>query len=76
LGSASSSARHAGSVIDQREMDRLARRDAARLPPASMLAGLVFSLMAIPVTLSLLNAISPIIGYGVIVILGGWTASA
>jgi hypothetical protein len=57
-------------------MDRLARRDAARLPPASMLAGLVFSLMAIPVTLSLLNAISPIIGYGVIVILGGWTASA
>jgi hypothetical protein len=53
---------HAGSVIDQREMDRLAGRDAARLPPASMSAGLVFSLMAIPVTLSLPNAISPIIG--------------
>jgi hypothetical protein len=53
---------HVGSVIDQREMDRLAGRDAARLPPASMPAGLVFSLMAIPVTLSPLNAISPIIG--------------
>jgi hypothetical protein len=53
---------HAESVIDQREMDRLAGRDAARLPPASMPAGLMFSLMAIPVMLSLLNAISPIIG--------------
>jgi hypothetical protein len=49
-------------VIDESEVDRPTRRDAARLPPASMPAGLMFWLMAIPVTLSLFNAISTIIG--------------
>ena len=32
--------------------------------------------MAVPVVLSFFNAISPIIGYGVIVMLGGRTESA
>ena len=45
-------------------------RDAARLPPTPMPAGLVFWLMADPAVLSLFNAISPIIGYGVIAMLG------